>query len=65
MYFPDRVATLDNRIVVLNPKDMLYELTPRVMPLFKNGIVQDQADWKFGFMDSDSVAAAKIIKAAL
>ena len=64
-YFPDRVATLDNRIVVLNPKDMLYELTPRVAPLLKNGIVQDQADWEFGFMDSDSVAAAEIIKAAL
>lgn len=64
-YFPDRVATLDQRIVVLNPKDMLYELTPRVAPLLKNGVVQDQADWGFGFMDSDSENAAQTIREAL
>lgn len=64
-YFPDRVATLGQRIVVLNPKDMLYELTPRVVPLLKNGVVQDQADWGFGFMDSDSKNAAQTIREAL
>lgn len=64
-HFPDRVASLDHLIIVLNPKDMLYDLTPRVAPLLRNGRVQDQADWGFGFMDADSDNAAAVIKEAL
>lgn len=65
VHFPDRVSELDHRITVLNPKDMLYELTPRVAPLLKNGVVQDHPDWGFGFMDADAANAATVIRAAL
>lgn len=64
-YFPDRVASLEHKIVVLNPKDMLYDLTPRVAPLLKNGRIDDHPEWGFGFMDADSENAAGAIKAAL
>jgi pimeloyl-ACP methyl ester carboxylesterase len=64
-HFPDRVKSLDHSIVVLNPKDMLFDLTPRVAPLLKNGRVEDHAEWGFGFMDADSEAAAKAILSAL
>lgn len=64
-HFPDRVSALDHQIVVLNPKDMLYDLTPRVAPLLKNGRIEDHPEWGFGFMDADSENAARIIKAAL
>ena len=64
-HFPDRVASLEHKIVVLNPKDMLYDLTPRVAPLLKNGRIDDHPEWGFGFMDADSENAARAIKAAL
>jgi len=64
-YFADRVASLPHKITVLNPNDMLYDLTPRVAPLLQNGRVQDQADWGFGFMDSDTENAAHVILEAL
>lgn len=64
-YFPDRVATLDHPITVLNPNDMLFDLTPRVAPLLKNGRVVDYPDWGFGFMDVDPEGASTAILAVL
>ena len=60
--FPDRVKTLPHPITVLNPGDMLFDLTPRVKPLLQNGVVIDHPDWGFGFMDAfteDAVAAVE------
>ncbi|MGB6229044.1 MAG: alpha/beta fold hydrolase, partial [Litorimonas sp.] len=65
VHFPDRVSALDHRIVVLNPADMLYDLTPRVAPLLKSGRVEDHPEWGFGFMDADTERAAGVIKEAL
>ncbi len=59
-YFPERIKTLKHHITVLNPGDMLYDLTPRVAPLLLNGEVINHPEWGFGFMDaftSDAVAA--------
>ncbi|MGB3456033.1 MAG: alpha/beta fold hydrolase [Litorimonas sp.] len=64
-HFPERVAALDHRITVLNPKDMLYELTPRVADLLRNGRIEDHPEWGFGFMDADTKNAAAAILAAL
>jgi len=57
--FAERVSQLPHPIYVINPNDMLYELTPRVMPLLKNGTLIDKPDWGYGFMDTiteDTVA---------
>ena len=64
-HFPERVSALPHRITVLNPKDMLFELTPRVAPLLQNGEVIDHPEWGFGFMDADTERAAEAVLAAL
>ena len=64
-HFPDRVKALPHPITVINPGDMLYELTPRVMPLLQNGTLVDKPDWGFGFMDADPDGAAEVVEAAL
>lgn len=65
VHFPERIAALPHRITVLNPKDMLFEYTPRVGKLLQNGDVIDFPNWGFGFMDTDTEAAVKVVKAAL
>lgn len=63
--FAERIAQLPHRVVVLNPKDMLFELTPRVGKLLQNGEVIDHPEWGFGFMDVDTEGAVKAVKTAL
>jgi len=63
--FAERVGTLPHRIIILNPKDMLFEYTPRVGKLLQNGEVIDHPEWGFGFLETDSQRAAKIIKEKL
>jgi len=64
-YFPDRVSSLQHKITVLNPGDMLYEFTPRVSPLLKNGEVINHPEWSFGFLDAHARQAVKAVDAAL
>ena len=63
--FPERVAALPHAVTVLNPGDMLYDYTPRVMPLLQNGTLVDLPDWGFGFMDVHPEAAAEVVLDAL
>jgi len=65
VYFPERIAALPHRIIVLNPNDMLYELTPRVGKLLQNGEVINHPEWGYGFMDTDTQDAVDAVKAAL
>lgn len=64
-FFPERVSTLPHKITVLNPGDMLYELTPRVKPLLQNGEVINHPEWGFGFMDAFTQDAANAVNSAL
>lgn len=59
--FADRVKTLPHKITVLNPNDMLFELTPRVGAYLQNGKVIDKPDWGFGFMDTIPEESGKAI----
>lgn len=63
--FAERVTQLPHRITVLNPKDMLFDYTPRVGKLLQNGEVIDHPEWGFGFMESDTRNAVKAVKSAL
>lgn len=63
--FAKRIKTLPHRITVLNPKDMLFDYTPRVGKLLQNGDVIDHAEWGFGFLEVDTDGAVKAVKAAL
>lgn len=63
--FAERIAQLSHHITVLNPNDMLFDLTPRVGELIKNGRVIDYPEWGFGFMDTDTKGAVRAVKDAL
>ena len=63
--FAERIAALDHPVTVINPGDMLYDYTPRVMERIRNGTLVDRPDWGFGFMDAHTDAAAADIEAAL
>jgi len=63
--FKDRVSSINNRIIVFNPGDMLFELTPRVAPYLQNGEIVDYPDWGFGFQDAFTDEAVAAIEAAL
>lgn len=49
-YFPERVSELPHAIALLNPKDDLYEFTPRTMEYLQNGTLLDCPDWGHGFL---------------
>lgn len=61
----ERAATLPHRITVVNPGDMLYELTPRIMPHLQNGQLEDRPEWSLGFMDTDTDVAVELVINAL
>lgn len=63
--FAARIKTLPHRITVLNPKDMLFDYTPRVGKLLQNGEVIDHPEWGFGFIEMDTNGAIKAVKMAL
>lgn len=63
--FAKRLPLLPHRITVLNPKDMLFDYTPRVGNYLQNGEVIDHPEWGFGFMDTDTESAVNAVKAAL
>lgn len=64
-FFPERVSSLTHKITVLNPSDMLYELTPRVARLLQNGKVINHPEWGFGFMDAYTEDAVGAVTKAL
>jgi len=63
--FAERISTLPHHITVLNPKDMLFEYTPRVGKLLQNGEVIDHPEWGCGFMETDTEGAVRAVKKAL
>lgn len=63
--FAERITKLPHRITVLNPKDMLFDYTPRVGKLIQNGGVIDHPEWGFGFLETEADAAVITVKAAL
>ncbi len=43
--FPEIIAGLRNKVIVLNPRDLLHEMTTRAAPLLTNGRVIDCPEW--------------------
>lgn len=64
-FFPDIVKSLPHKITVINPKDDLFELTPRVLDLLQNGTLINKTEWGHGFLDAFSEDAADVVKSAL
>lgn len=63
--FPDVVANLPQEITVLNPGDMLYDWTPRVATLLKNGQIIDLPDWGHAALMVNAVDVVRVVKDVL
>lgn len=63
--FADVVAALPHSIRVLNLRDDLWGITPRIRPLLKNGSVLDKPEWGHGFLDAYTAEAAQLLRELL
>jgi hypothetical protein len=44
----DRLPRLGQEVLCINPRDDMYEITPRAAPLIKNGKMVEVDNWGFG-----------------
>ncbi len=59
--FASRLSELSHPILLLNPGDDLYEMTPRTLPFIKNGKMLDRRDWEPGFLQVNASELARDI----
>lgn len=59
--FPERLKSLPHPIALLNPKDDLYEMTPRTLPYMQNGQLYDHPEWSSGFMEIHATDLANVV----
>lgn len=52
-------------VLVLNPEDDLWELTPQAKPFLKNGRIHDLPGWTHGALDTHTEPMAEIVRAFL
>lgn len=64
-HFPDVISNLPHDITVLNPKDMLYEWTPKVAPLLKNGRIIDCPEWGHAALMVNTDDVVKVVRDVL
>lgn len=53
---------IDHPILILNPEDDLWELTPRAKPFLKNGRIHDLPGWTHGHLDMHTEEMADIVR---
>jgi hypothetical protein len=58
----DVLPTIDAPILILNPEDDLWTMTPRAAPSLKNGRVRDLPGWTTGFMTAKAAETAVIVR---
>ena len=63
--FAKRVESLPHPITVVNPRDDLEDITPRVMPLLQHGTLVEKPEWGHGFLSAHRQEAAKLFIQAL
>ena len=52
---------VNHPVLILNPKDDLWDYTPRAAPLLKNGRVHDLPGWTHGFLDARTSETATLV----
>jgi len=63
--FVERAAKIVHEVTVINPDDVLHDLTIRSHPLFKNGRLKSCPQWGYGFLKAFPSDVAKTVKAIL
>lgn len=56
---------IEQQVLILNPEDDLWELTPLAKPFLKNGRIHDLPGWTHGALDKHTVEMANIVRAFL
>lgn len=59
--FPEILKSLPHPITLINPKDDLYEQTPRTVDYLNNGKLIDCPQWGHGFLESQAADVARCI----
>ena len=59
--FPDVLRSLHHPIALLNPKDDLYEMTPRTLSYIQNGELFDRPEWGHGFLEVYAADVARTV----
>lgn len=59
--FAERLGSLPHQIALINPRDDLYEMTPRSLKFMQNGELFDRPDWSHGFMDLQAKEVANFV----
>ncbi len=61
----ETLPQVEQSILILNPEDDLWELTPLAKPFLKNGRIHDLPGWTHGHLDSHTKEMADIVRAFL
>jgi len=61
----DVLPQIEQPILILNPEDDLWELTPRAKPFLNNGRIHDLPGWTHGHLDMHTAEMATIVRAFL
>ncbi|MGJ8563073.1 MAG: alpha/beta hydrolase [Alphaproteobacteria bacterium] len=64
-FFTEVLTSLEHPIVVINPNDDLYKVTPGVMKFLKNAKLINKIEWKPAFFDQQTTDAVETISKAL
>ncbi len=61
----EALPQIEQPILILNPEDDLWELTPLAKPFLRNGRIHDLPGWTHGHLDSHTQEMARIVRAFL
>ena len=56
------LAKVEQPVLVLNPEDDLWEMTPRARTLLRNGRVHDLPGWNHGFLELHAAEVAALLR---
>lgn len=59
----EALPQIEQPILILNPEDDLWELTPRAKPFLRNGRIHDLPGWTHGHLDRHTEEMAGIVRA--
>lgn len=61
----ETLPQVEQPILILNPEDDLWTLTPQAEPFLKNGRIHDLPGWTHGHLDKHTQAMATLVRAFL
>jgi len=61
----EALPEIEQPILILNPEDDLWALTPRAKPFLRNGRIHDLPGWTHGHLDMHTEEMAEIVRGFL